>query len=167
MVAVTLRTKILFFFSFLIVSCGERIIIKEDELINGINIQKFIRLNEFSGKITIKYIENNTIKSKREYINGKKNGTHEGWWPDGTKKFNFQFRNDSSEGEHFQWHSNGQLFTHKIFKNGLEEGEQRAWDMNGDLMYKYIYNNGRKYGIQGSIICNSEKDLVINNDSIN
>src|SRR5210317_742092 len=156
MVAVTLRTKFLLFFSFILVSCGEKIIINENELINGMEIQRFIRENQFSGTITVMYMDEIT----RKYKKGKKNGSHEGWWPDGTKKYSFIFKEDTSSGKHYQWHQNGKLFTQKQFKNGLEQGEQKAWDMNGDLMYKYIYNDGRKYGIQGSIVCNGGKDLA-------
>ncbi len=164
MVAVTLRTKFLVFFSFLLISCEEKINISEFELIDGMDIQRFVRSNNFSGTITITYIDDVTIKSKRRYVKGKKNGVHEGWWPNGNKKFSFSFKDDTSTGEHFEWHQNGQLFTHKQFKNGLEQGVQKAWDKNGDLMYKYIYNDGRKYGIQGSVICNGGKDLANNND---
>ena len=145
-------------------SCGENITITENELINNMDIQRFIRTNQFSGTITVMYSDDITTKSKRKYVSGKKNGVHEGWWPNGTKKYSFVFKDDTSTGKHFQWHQNGKLFTQKQFKNGLEQGEQKAWDMNGDLMYKYIYNDGRKYGIQGSVVCNGGKDLAKSND---
>ena len=165
MVAATLQTKFVIIFSSLVLfSCQNKIAISENELINGLEISRYIRTNEFSGSISIMYLENKTLKSKRYYKKGKKNGHHQGWWPNGTKKYSFYFKNDMSVGEHLQWHQNGNLFTHKNFRNGLEDGEQKAWDLNGDLMYKYIYNNGRKYGIQGSVICNGGKDLADKND---
>lgn len=165
MVAATLQTKfVIIFLSLVLFSCQNKIAINENELINGLEISRYIRINEFSGSISIMYLENETLKSKRYYKKGKKNGHHQGWWPNGTKKYSFHFKNDMSVGEHLQWHQNGNLFTHKNFRNGLEDGEQKAWDLNGDLMYKYIYNNGRKYGIQGSVICNGGKDLADKND---
>ncbi len=127
-------------------------------------ISRYVRVTEFSGTITTTYNDGTTLKSKRKYKKGKKDGRHQGWWENGNKKYSFQFGSDMSVGEHFQWHQNGSLFTHKQFKNGLEDGEQKAWDVNGDLMYKYIYNEGRKYGIQGSVVCNGGKDLLDNND---
>jgi antitoxin component YwqK of YwqJK toxin-antitoxin module len=145
-------------------SCGENITITEYELINDMEIQRFIRTNQYSGTITVMYNDEITTKSIRKYVSGKKNGVHEGWWPNGTKKYSFVFKDDTSTGKHFQWHQNGKLFTQKQFKNGLEQGEQKAWDINGDLMYKYIYNDGRKYGIQGSVVCNGGKDLAESND---
>ena len=165
MVVATIPIKsAVFLFSLILFSCQNQINISENELINGQDIQKYIRSNEFTGTISVMYNNDSILKSKRKYKKGKKNGQHEGWWPNGQKKYSFIFKNDMSEGEHFQWHQNGTLFTHKKFKNGLEDGEQKAWDSKGDLMYKYIYNEGRKYGIQGSVICNGGKDLAGKND---
>ena len=163
MAAVTTRTKFLVFFSFLLISCGEKINITEFELIDGMDTQRFVRVNNYSGTITITYIDDVTIKSKRRYLKGKKNGVHEGWWPNGNKKYLYYFKEDQSFGTHKQWHSNGELFTLKNFKTGVEHGEQKSWDQNGELMYKYIYDNGRKYGIQGSIICNGGNELEVLN----
>jgi antitoxin component YwqK of YwqJK toxin-antitoxin module len=108
-------------------SCGENITITEYELINDMEIQRFIRTNQYSGTITVMYNDEITTKSIRKYVSGKKNGVHEGWWPNGTKKYSFVFKDDTSTGKHFQWHQNGKLFTQKQFKNGLEQGEQKAW----------------------------------------
>ena len=165
MVAATIQIKsAVFLFSFALLSCQNQIIISENQLIGGLEIPRYVRTNQFSGTISVMYDNDTFLKSKRQYKDGKKNGQHEGWWPNGQKKYSFIFKNDMSVGEHFQWHQNGTLFTHKQFKNGLEDGEQKAWDNNGDLMYKYIYNDGRKYGIQGSVVCNGGKDLAGNND---
>ena len=164
MVAATIQIKsAVFLFSFALLSCQNQITISENQLIGGLEIPRYVRTNQFSGTISVMYDNDTFLKSKRQYKDGKKNG-HEGWWPNGQKKYSFIFKNDMSVGEHFQWHQNGTLFTHKQFKNGLENGEQKAWDNNGDLMYKYIYNDGRKYGIQGSVVCNGGKDLADNND---
>ena len=165
MVVATIQIKsAVFLFSLALLSCQNQIIILENQLIGGQEIPRYIRTNQFSGTISVMYDNDTFLKSKRQYKDGKKNGKHEGWWPNGQKKYSFIFKNDMSVGEHFQWHQNGTLFTHKQFKNGLENGEQKAWDNNGDLMYKYIYNDGRKYGIQGSVVCNGGKDLADNND---
>ena len=165
MVAATIQIKsAVFLFSFALLSCQNQIILSENQLIGGLEISRYVRTNQFSGTISVMYDNDTFLKSKRQYKDGKKNGQHEGWWPNGQKKYSFIFKNDMSVGEHFQWHQNGTLFTHKQFKNGLEDGEQKAWDNNGDLMYKYIYNDGRKYGIQGSVVCNGGKDLTDNND---
>ena len=160
----TLQIKLAlpFFYTIFLFSCTEVLIVHESDLINGMTVQKFVRENQYDGIIKVHYSDSQ-LKSMRKYSNGKKYGKHEGWWPNGNKRYTYYFKEDQSVGQHFQWHSNGQLFSLKNFKNGLESGEQKAWDQNGNLMYKYIYHDGRKYGIQGSIACNGMNELAEQN----
>jgi antitoxin component YwqK of YwqJK toxin-antitoxin module len=163
--AVTTQTKFLLvcFCCIIIISCSNTTTVKESDLINGSTVSQFIRQQQYSGYINTYYNDGTTIKSIRKYSNGKKNGEHQGWWPNGNKKYLYYFKEDQSFGTHKQWHSNGELFTLKNFKTGIEHGEQKSWDKDGELMYKYIYDNGRKYGIQGSVICNGGNDLEVLN----
>ena len=160
----TLQIKLAlpFFYTIFLFSCTEVLIVHESDLINGMTVQKFVRENQYDGIIKVHYSDSQ-LKSMRKYSNGKKYGKHEGWWPNGNKRYTYYFKEDQSVGQHFQWHSNGQLLSLKNFKNGLESGEQKAWDQNGNLMYKYIYHDGRKYGIQGSIVCNGMNELAEQN----
>ena len=160
----TLQIKLAlpFFYTIFLFSCTEVLIVHESDLINGMTVQKFVRENQYDGIIKVHYSDSQ-LKSMRKYSNGKKYGKHEGWWPNGNKRYTYYFKEDQSVGQHFQWHSNGQLFSLKNFKNGLESGEQKAWDQNGNLMYKYIYHDGRKYGIQGSVVCNGMIELAEQN----
>ncbi len=160
----TLQIKLAlpFFYTIFLFSCTEVLIVHESDLINGMTVQKFVRDNQYDGIIKVHYSDSQ-LKSMRKYSNGKKYGKHEGWWPNGNKRYTYYFKEDQSVGQHFQWHSNGQLFSLKNFKNGLESGEQKAWDQNGNLMYKYIYHDGRKYGIQGSVVCNGMNELAEQN----
>ena len=160
----TLQIKLAlpFFYTIFLFSCTEVLIVHESDLINGMTVQKFVRENQYDGIIKVHYSDSQ-LKSMRKYSNGKKYGKHEGWWPNGNKRYTYYFKEDQSVGEHFQWHSNGQLFSLMNFKNGLESGEQKAWDQNGNLMYKYIYHDGRKYGIQGSVVCNGMNELAEQN----
>ena len=125
----TLQIKLAlpFFYTIFLFSCTEVLIVHESDLINGMTVQKFVRENQYDGIIKVLYSDSQ-LKSKRKYSNGKKYGKHEGWWPNGNKRYTYYFKEDQSVGEHFQWHSNGQLFSLKNFKNGLESGEQKAWD---------------------------------------
>ena len=75
MVAVTSQIKVfLLFFVFLLPSCSNEISINEDNLIDGKNIQQFIRSTNFSGQINVMYNEGQALKSSRTYRNGLKNG---------------------------------------------------------------------------------------------
>ena len=160
----TLQTKFVLLFSYTIFlfSCTEVLIVQDSDLIDGMTVQKFVRENQYDGIIKT-YYPDHQLQSMRKYSNGKKYGKHEGWWPNGNKRYTYYFNKDQSVGQHLEWHSNGQLFVLKNFENGLENGEQKAWDQNGDLMYKYIYYDGRKYGIQGSVVCNGMNELAEQN----
>jgi antitoxin component YwqK of YwqJK toxin-antitoxin module len=162
---VTTQTRFLtlFFYCIAFLSCSNTIIIDETDLIEGLTTPQFLRQEQYTGLINTYYSDEINIKSVRKYKDGKKNGEHLGWWPNGNMKYQYYFKNDESFGLHRQWHMNGELFTVKNYKNGLEHGEQKSWDNNGNLMYKYIYNDGRKYGIQGSIICNGGNEMEILN----
>ena len=88
MVAVTLRIKFaVVLFSLVLLSCQDKIIITEYELVDGLDVSRYVRTNEYSGSISIMYIDDTTLKSKRHYSKGKKNGVHEGWWPNGQIKY--------------------------------------------------------------------------------
>ena len=66
MVAATLQTKfVIIFLSLVLFSCQNKIAINENELINGLEISRYIRTNEFSGRITIMYLDTETLTSKR------------------------------------------------------------------------------------------------------
>ena len=88
MAAVTTRTKfLLVFFCCIFTSCSNTTTVKESDLINGSTISQFIRQQQYSGYINTYYDDGITIKSIRKYSNGKKNGEHQGWWPNGNKKY--------------------------------------------------------------------------------
>ena len=116
MAVVTTQTKLLLtsLCCILFISCSNTTVVEESDLINGLTVSKFIRQEQYTGSINI-YYEDDTIKSIRKYSNGKKNGKHEGWWPNGTKKYLYYFKQDQSFGTHKQWHSNGELYTLKNF----------------------------------------------------
>ena len=73
MVADTIPTKFVILFSTLLLfSCQNKIFLTEYELIDGLEIPRYVRINEFSGTITIMYIDDVTMKSKKKYKNGPK-----------------------------------------------------------------------------------------------
>ena len=66
MVADTIPTKfVILISSLLLFSCQNNIVVTEYELIDGLEIPRYVRINEFSGTITIMYIDDVTMKSKK------------------------------------------------------------------------------------------------------
>ena len=100
MAVVTTQTKFVLTFLYCIVfiACSNTVIINESDLINGLTVPQFIRNEQYTGAINI-YYSDGTIKSVRKYSNGEKNGKHEGWWPNGNKKYLYYFKKDESFGK--------------------------------------------------------------------
>ena len=94
-----------------------------------------------------KWYPNRQLEEERYYINGKKEGQHRGWWPDGKPKFEFSAANDIYEGEFKEWYASGLLGKQFHYVNGIEEGSQRLWWDNGTVRANYVIRNGKKFGL--------------------
>ena len=55
--------------------------------------------------IEISYYSNRQVKELRYYEQGKKEGNHKGWWPDGKQRFEFNFVNDVYHGNQREWNT--------------------------------------------------------------
>lgn len=104
------------------------------------------------------WYDKNTLCEERFYINGKKEGTHKAWWPDGKPKFIFTASNDEYEGEFKEWYASGLLGKQFHYVNGQEEGSQRLWWDNGSVRANYVIREGRKYGLVGMKVCASPNE---------
>lgn len=143
-------------------------------LVNGVLIY-----NEtpFSG-VLLEHFTTETIKSRTEYLEGKKNGRvqrwykdgsklserfyaegfkvgiHKSWWPSGILKFEYHF-NDKGEfhGVVKEWYQSGKLFQDFNYNEGKEEGKQRMWKPDGSIKANYEVINGERYGLIGLKKC--------------
>ena len=102
------------------------------------------------------------LAEERFYINGKKEGTHKGFWPDGKPKFLFTAVDNEYEGEFKEWYASGLLGKQFHYINGKEEGSQRLWWDNGTVRANYVIKHGKKYGLIGLKTCSNPYDSVIN-----
>jgi hypothetical protein len=107
-----------------------------------------------------KWYANKQLAEERFYINGKKEGTHQGWWPDGKPKFSFNAYNDEYNGEFKEWYFSGLLGKQFHYVNGQEEGSQRLWWDNGTVRANYVIRNGKKYGLIGLVTCSNPYDSI-------
>jgi antitoxin component YwqK of YwqJK toxin-antitoxin module len=108
-----------------------------------------------------KWHVNKQLAEERFYINGKKEGTHRGWWPDGKQKFIFEADDDKYSGEFKEWYSSGLLGKRFHYVNGQEEGSERLWWDNGTVRANYVIRNGKKHGLIGLKTCMNPYDSVI------
>ncbi len=144
------------------------------KLDNGVLLYNEIH---FEG-ILVSYFEAEKVKSKIEYVNGKKHGyekqwykngsksierfykegfktgIHKSWWEDGTPKFEYHF-NEKGEfhGVVKEWYKSGQIFRDFNYVAGKELGSQRMWKNDGTLKANYEVINGERFGLIGLKKC--------------
>jgi antitoxin component YwqK of YwqJK toxin-antitoxin module len=109
-----------------------------------------------------KYYPGNRLSEQRFYINGKKQGRHRSWWPDGKPKMDYTAFNNEYEGEFREWNSAGLLVKKFHYNQGIETGRQQLWWDNGTLRANYEVRNGRTYGLIGLKLCVNPNDSIKN-----
>ncbi len=144
------------------------------ELSNG---ELFYNENLFSGTL-IDYYKDNTIKLEIPYANGRKEGIarhfyengepktvrvyskgvkigiHNGWWPDGARKFQYHFDTEGNyNGSVLEWYRSGQPFKIFNYKHGKESGKQQMYGPNGIIRANYEVINGERFGLIGLKKC--------------
>lgn len=90
---------------------------------------------------------------ERQYVGGREEGTHRGWWPNGARKFVYTYHDGVLEGTAFEWYADGRPFRVATYRRGHEEGPQRMWDSAGLLRASYDVREGRRYGSIGAMGC--------------
>jgi antitoxin component YwqK of YwqJK toxin-antitoxin module len=109
---------------------------------------------------TRKWHPNKQLAEDRFYINGKKEGRHTAWWPNGNMKFQFTVSNDEYQGEFKEWNNHGFLIKQFHYINGQESGSQRLWWDDSTVRANYEIRNGRKYGLIGIKLCKNPYDSI-------
>lgn len=94
------------------------------------------------------------------YINGKKEGLQQTWWPDKTPQLRYWTSDNEYEGEFLEWNTAGVLIKQFNYQKGQESGHQRLWWDNGTVRANYVIRNGRKYGLLGLKLCANPNDSI-------
>ena len=85
---------------------------------------------------------NNRYYAKYSYIDGKKEGLFESFYPNGRLKTQFYYINNKIEGAYKQWSPTGQRICKCYFKNNKLNGYYRKWHYNGQVRVQCYYING-------------------------
>ena len=104
----------------------------------------------------VKRYSNGAVWQVRTYRDGKEEGIHRGWWPNGSQKFEYHYRNGLSEGSQREWFEDGAPFTEFNYLAGHESGLQRMWTPYGKLRANYVVKDGRRYGLIGAMGCRGD-----------
>jgi len=90
---------------------------------------------------------------KASYRNGSRDGRVRSWWPDGTLRSEANFENGVADGVQREWYRSGALFKELTLVGGRESGLQRAWRENGALYANYVAQDGRIFGLKRADLC--------------
>ena len=141
----------------------------------------------FNGVI-LEYYEPEKLKSKIDYVDGKKHGTeaqwyengnqvierfykegfktdvHKSWWEDGTQKFEYHFNKKGEfHGVVKEWYKNTQIFRDFNYVEGKEVGLQRMWKTDGTIKANYEVVHGERFGLIGLKKCYT---VTVNEDEV-
>ncbi len=100
------------------------------------------------------WFKNDSLAIERHYVNGLKIGIHKGWWDNGIPSFEFHFnRNGEYDGVVKEWYKSGQLYRSFNYKDGKESGNQRLWKQDGSIKANYEVVNDERFGLIGLKKC--------------
>mgnify|MGYP005990188139 FL=1 len=186
--------KAIILFGLIFINCDDKVDKISNDSVGEINIpsiEKNILNQSFKYKMGILYFnnkpysgvvnefyENESLKSKSEYYNGKREGdyfgwyangskwfqrfyskgikvkTHKGWFKNGQQMFEYQINNKGVyDGFVKDWHLNGQIAKHFNFLNGKETGSQKMWKPNGKIRANFYTVEGERFGLIGLKNC--------------
>ncbi len=94
------------------------------------------------------YFENGLKHFEINYKNGKHDGKSKEWYEDGQKRQTFNCQDGKFNGKNKYWYENGQKCYIRNFINGEPEGKHIEWYKNGQLKYIRNYINGEDDGNQ-------------------
>ena len=101
----------------------------------------------------LKWYADGPMAEQRFYLAGRKEGTHLGWWPDGTLRFRLSLKAGLYHGSQEHRYRGGGLAALNHYENGREVGIQKAWTERGELFANYVARDGRRYGLIGAKPC--------------
>ncbi|WP_298534731.1 hypothetical protein [uncultured Algibacter sp.] len=112
----------------------------------------------------IQWYENGSKLMERFYAKGFKVGIHKAWWENGNLKFEYHFNNEGKyNGSMKEWYQSGQPLRAFNYKNGKEDGAQRLWKPDGQIKANYQVIKGERFGLIGLKKCYT---VTVNNDEV-
>jgi antitoxin component YwqK of YwqJK toxin-antitoxin module len=80
--------------------------------------------------------------SAGNWVNGKKDGLHCKWYPDGKNMERGKWINGKEDGMHRLWHANGELHESENWIEGVRDGLHEIWDENNKIQMRILWKNG-------------------------
>jgi antitoxin component YwqK of YwqJK toxin-antitoxin module len=94
-----------------------------------------------------------SLLEARHYVAGKRDGIHEGWWPNSKLRFRYRYVNDFMDGASEEWYESGLHYRTMNYSAGHEDGLQQVWNRDSSVFANYVVKEGRAYGNTGVMNC--------------
>ncbi|MBK8814059.1 MAG: toxin-antitoxin system YwqK family antitoxin [Methylococcaceae bacterium] len=87
---------------------------------------------------------------------------HHGYFPNGSKQFESQYKNGKKDGFDSVWHENGQKRFEIGYKDGVLDGLSRVWHEDGSLLGEVVHVDGKivKNTLPADVINENEPRIV-------
>jgi len=108
-----------------------------------------------------KWYPNRQLSFESNYANGRQEGSTKTWWKNGILRSEATFKNGVAHGVQLQWYKSGAKFKRLNIVNGKEEGLQQAWRENGKIYNNYEAKNGRIFGLKRANLCYQLADETV------
>ena len=120
---------------------------------DGVLIERSAYLDGRRDGLTERWYPDGTLAFRATYAADRRDGTVETWWPDGTRRTEARYVDGVADGIQREWYRSGAPFKELRLENGKEAGLQRAWRENGALYTNYEARDGRIYGLKRATLC--------------
>lgn len=97
------------------------------------------------------------LLARRLFVNGEKDGTHQGWFPTGQRRFHYEYKKGKSHGEFWEWYQDGQPSLFAKYDNDTMIGK-KMWRQDGKIYMNYVFTEGKAYGVPGTKLCYQVRD---------
>ena len=148
----------------------EGLVYYKDKPFTGVSVQYFnpkqlsVSIQYVNGKkegLYQKWYPNGQLGFESNYVNGRQEGLTKSWWKNKVLRSESNFKNGIANGEQLQWYKSGAKFKRINVINGKEEGIQQAWRENGKIYNNYEAKNGRIFGLKRANLCYQLADETV------
>jgi len=138
--------------------CGQKVVDIDQTVVRDLIRYEVNSEEPFSGKI-IGYYPNGQKIAESEYRAGKKHGKSIEWYKNGQKKFEIEYRDNKRHGQGVWWHSSGQKYAAVERRDDKYHGKVASWYENGQKQMEGEYRDGMAYGEKTIWYENGQKQM--------
>ncbi len=114
---------------------------------------------------SVECYENDQLKSKIGFHNGKRQGIVKKWFSNGILRYEYYYQQNRIEGVYKSWWNNGQQSEESFYNDGIKNGVEKKWYPTGQMAKLRTIKNSREDGMQKAWLKNGK--LYVNYEAKN